>query len=71
MKNIKIKLPPTKKNKKTPNINILEPDNKNVLPIQFKLPAEFRREFKIYATERNMTMTQLFLKMFEFYKTHH
>ena len=41
---------------------------KDQKPLQFKLPAEFKLEFKMFATERNMTMTKLFKEMFEFYK---
>jgi hypothetical protein len=37
-------------------------------PLNFKVPAEFKREFKSYATQMDMSMVQLLQDCFEFYR---
>lgn len=36
--------------------------------LQFKIPKNIKREFRQLAMDEDMTMTDLFLKMFESYK---
>lgn len=36
--------------------------------MNFKVPAAFKREFKTYATELDMTMVDLLQQCFYFYK---
>lgn len=45
-------------------------DTEEVLqPMNFKVPAEFHREFKTYAATHGMKMNQLLFKAFETLKT--
>lgn len=45
-----------------------EPDQE-LKPLNFKVPAEFKREFKTYATQMDMSMVDLLQTCFEFYKS--
>jgi hypothetical protein len=47
-----------------------EPAAVNV-PLNFKVPAEFRRDLKIEAADRGMSMTSLLFEMYEYWKQHH
>lgn len=47
-----------------------EPSTENV-PLNFKVPPEFRRELKMEAADRGMSMTSLLLEMYEYWKKHH
>lgn len=40
-------------------------------PLQFKIPVNLHQEIKMYAVERGMTMTELFLTMYDEHKTNH
>ncbi len=44
-----------------------EPDQE-LKPLNFKVPAEFKREFKTYATQLDMSMVDLLQACFEFYR---
>ena len=37
--------------------------------LNFKVPFPIRQQFKMYAAQRNMTMTELLLQMFHYYLT--
>ncbi|GAA0261714.1 MULTISPECIES: hypothetical protein [Methylorubrum] len=37
----------------------------------FQVPAEVRRQFKAYAAERDMTNSELFLRIWEEYRANH
>ncbi|HHM21114.1 MAG TPA: hypothetical protein ENJ20_03725 [Bacteroidetes bacterium] len=39
--------------------------------LNFKVRAEFKREFKTYATSNDMSMVQLLQECFEYYKNRH
>jgi hypothetical protein len=39
-----------------------------VVPLNFKVPAEFRREFKIYAVQHGMKMNELLYEAFRVLK---
>lgn len=39
--------------------------------LNFKVDADFKKEFKQYAMDKDMTMHDLLIKMFEYYKTSH
>lgn len=45
-----------------------EPDQE-LKPLNFKVPAEFKREFKTYATQMDMSMVDLLQACFEFYRS--
>ncbi len=47
-----------------------EPSAENV-PLNFKVPAEFRRDLKIEAADRDMSMTSLLFEMYEYWKQNH
>ena len=47
-----------------------EPSTENV-PLNFKVPPEFRRELKMEAADRGMSMTSLLLEMYAYWKKHH
>jgi hypothetical protein len=37
----------------------------DLVGLNFKVPLQFRLQFKVYATKGNMTMTELLLQLFE------
>ncbi|MEK7254487.1 MAG: hypothetical protein AAB316_07070 [Bacteroidota bacterium] len=37
--------------------------------LNFKVPAEFKREFKTYATQMDISMVQLLMECFQAYKS--
>ena len=39
--------------------------------LNFKVDIEFKKRFKGYATNHDMSMTKLLINAFEFYKAHH
>jgi hypothetical protein len=51
--------------------NLDKPDPAGLAPLNFKVPAEFRREFKTYAAQRGTSMLKLLIEGFELYKQHH
>lgn len=40
-------------------------DDQNIVGVSFKIPRSLRQEMKIWATQREMTLTQLFIQGFE------
>jgi hypothetical protein len=50
----------------TPNVQKAPSGKKVQIPIQAS--PEFRREFKAYCAERDISMSDLFREMFEFWK---
>jgi len=43
----------------------------DLVALNFKVPAEFRRAFKLYATERGLSMVELLRRAFAAYQGHH
>ena len=41
------------------------------VPLQLKISAELRREFRTYAAERDLELSELFTLVWAFYKEHH
>jgi hypothetical protein len=41
-----------------------EPDAARPMPLNFKVPADFRREFKTYAAQQNKKLNQLLYEAF-------
>ena len=39
--------------------------NTDLISLNFKVPLRFRLQLKLYATKRNMTMTELLVQLFE------
>jgi hypothetical protein len=51
--------------------NLVKPPSREKVPLQLKISPELRREFRIYAAEREIDMSVLFADMWTFYKEHH
>ena len=73
--NIMVKPPPKRKSRKgapppelsaSTNLHTSDPDD--LKPLNFKVPATFRKEYKSYATDNDMTMVELLQRSFELYK---
>lgn len=48
-----------------------KPDAARVMPLNFKVPADFRREFKTYAAQHNKKLNQLLYEAFAALKANH
>lgn len=48
--------------------NLEKPEPEALTPLNFKVPNAFKREFKMYATARGMSMVDLLQQGFEFTK---
>ena len=48
-----------------------EPDAARPLPLNFKVPADFRREFKTYAAQHNKKLNRLLYEAFAALKAQH
>ena len=49
--------------------NLDKPTNQELKPLNFKISADFKKEFKQYAFDHDITMVQLLIKSFEYYKS--
>jgi len=49
--------------------NLTKPTNQELKPLNFKVPAEFRKQYKQYALDHDITMVELLLRSFEYYKS--
>lgn len=49
--------------------NLTKPTNEELKPLNFKVAANFKKEFKQYAFDHDITMVDLLQKAFEHYKT--
>ena len=50
--------------------NLTTPDPTDLKPLNFKVPAEFRKAYKSFAVDHDMTMVDLLMETFAFYKEH-
>jgi len=48
-----------------------KPDAAKPIPLNFKVPADFRREFKTYAAQHNKKLNQLLYEAFAALKAQH
>ena len=70
----KISKPSSTNRKGTPppdfeaSANLTRTPDLDLKPLNFKVKAEFKREFKTYATVNDMSMVQLLQECFEYYK---
>jgi hypothetical protein len=68
------KIPPPKSKKGKPpepasaHANLDKPDPNDLKPLNFKVPAEFHREFKTYAASQGTSMLELLLEGFNLIK---
>jgi hypothetical protein len=51
--------------------NLTKPPSRQKVPLQLKISPELRREFKGYAIERDSEVSELFIRVWEFYKANH
>lgn len=70
------KLAPPKKSAVTDKVktsNLKKTDNteSKTKPLQFIVPEDFHKEFKLYATDQGMKMNELFYAMYELYRAKH
>jgi hypothetical protein len=50
--------------------NLERPDPAGQAPLNFKVPDEFKREFKTYAAQRGISMTKVLMDGFDLLKQH-
>lgn len=48
--------------------NLHKPSSGELAPLNFYVPPDFRREYKIFAAERDMNMVDVLKQSFELYK---
>ena len=51
--------------------NLNKPANAEKVPLQLKISADLRTDFKVYALERHVTASDLFEQVWAFYKEKH
>jgi hypothetical protein len=71
----KLKKPVNRKGTPPPHTtvsqNLGKPASGAKVPLQLKISPELRREFRVYAAERETDMSALFAEMWTFYKERH
>ncbi|MBA7495582.1 hypothetical protein ES702_06169 [subsurface metagenome] len=72
----KIQKPPKKNRKGVPPVateekarNLAKPSVSERVQLKFGVTPEFRKEFKTYAVDQDMSMVELLMKCFELYKS--
>lgn len=60
--------PPTAASAPTVTNNTDKAAKGELVPLNFAVPAEFKKDFKLFATMSDITMVDLLKKSFEFYK---
>lgn len=50
--------------------NIHKPASGELVPLNFKIEGELKKEFKTFATAHDLSMVDLLKNAFEFYKEH-
>lgn len=48
--------------------NLSKPETGELKPLNFTVPAEFRKKYKLFATNNNMSMVQLLVESFDIYR---
>ena len=51
--------------------NLVKPSTGKTVPLQVNIDPEIKREFRVYAAERDIDMSNLFITMWQYYKEHH
>lgn len=54
-----------------PSGNLEKPPSGQKVPLQLKISPELRREFRAYAAERDLELSELFNAVWAFYREHH
>lgn len=55
----------------TTSTNLTKASDNDIVPMNFKVPAEFRKNMKQYAAELGISMTDLMITAVEEYKASH
>jgi hypothetical protein len=53
------------------NANLQQPPAGQKVPLQLKITPELRREFRTYAAERDLELSNLFRLVWSYYREHH
>jgi len=53
------------------NNNLVKPPTGKTVPLQVNIDPEIKREFRVYAAERDIDMSDLFVTMWQYYKKNH
>jgi len=70
----KLKRPSGKGAPPTPaatNNNLVKPPTGATVPLQVNIDPEVKRQFRVYAAERDIDMSNLFVAMWQYYKENH
>ena len=54
-----------------PSGNLAKPPSGQKVPLQLKISPELRREFRAYAAERDLELSELFNAVWAFYRAQH
>lgn len=49
--------------------NLTKVSNQDLVALNFKIPADLKKEFKRYAFDHDISMVELFMRSFENYKS--
>lgn len=53
------------------NNNLAKPPSGKTVPLQVNIDPEVKRQFRVYAAERDIDMSNLFVAMWQYYKENH
>ena len=53
------------------NNNLMKPAAGRTVPLQVNIDPEIKREFRVYAAEHDIDMSNLFTTMWRYYKENH
>jgi hypothetical protein len=51
--------------------NLVKPVSGRTVPLQVNIDPEVKREFRVYAAEHDIDMSDLFTTMWQYYKANH
>ena len=54
-----------------PSTNLTKKSSQETVPLNFRVPAEFRRDLKLEAAEKDISQLELLYRMRAFWKEHH
>jgi len=53
------------------NHNLVKPPTGKTVPLQVNIDPEIKRQYRVYAAERDIDMSDLFVTMWQYYKKNH
>ena len=51
--------------------NLVKPATGSTVPLHVNIDPEVKRQFRVYAAERDIDMSNLFITVWQYYKEHH